>query len=987
MEQVINGVENMTYMTTSAGSDGSVNIQVFFKVGTNPDIASVNVQNRLATITSELPEEMVRVGIKTSKIENSNIMYLSVKSDVEEFDEQFVQNYIGINLIPQIKRIPGVGKIDQFGVKDFAMRVWLNPVKVGNYNLSVEEIIGAIREQNIEIAAGSIGQNSDARFEYMINYRGKYSLPEEFGDIVIRTGEDGSLLYLKDVAEITLGSFSYLTNSWINRKPGITIGIAQTSGSNANEIITHIETLLRESEKTMPPGVEFVTLSSRKDSLNDAISEVFTTLILAFILVFFVVYIFLQDIRSTILIGLCIPVSIIGAFFVMNFAGLSLNLLTLFALVLSIGIVVDNATVVIELIARKMQTEKISPKPATYSAMSEITGAVISSTLVMIAVFAPVIFVEGAVGLFYQQFAISMMAALVLSGVYSLTLCPALAALIMKGDKTGGSWYSRFEKNYELAFNSVFTRFTKSYGKIETRLIKNRKTFILAFVAVLLAAGIFMWKTPRGFVPAEDDSFLMAFVNLPATTTLEYTDEVMDRISGMLLEHPAVKSLGNSPGMDIMNNIQKSSAGVFMISLRPYKERGDVKNIDDVQNMLSEQIYLQYPEVSVYIVHPPSLPGFGNFGGAEFILQDREGRSLEEFNEVAEMFAGSLMESAEVAYAMISFDAQTPQYTLEIDYKKAKQLGVDVSHLAQTVQVYYGSLISSDFNRFGRNYKVILQANAENRKTPESFNNIYVSGSNHKKIPINTVASLKESKGALAVSRFNMYNSILINVEAKPGISTGQVIEAVETLAAERLPSGYSYEWQGVAREEKNSSSGTIFIFLLSFILVFLILAAQYDSFFMPAAILLSVPTALVGVFLGVNIGGLDNNIFVQVAILMLIGLIGKNSILIVENALQLRKEGYTIVRSAVLAARSRLRPILMTSLTSVLGAVPMVFAIGPSAIGNHSISAATIGGMLSGIVGGLLFTPPLFVLLRTLEEKIMKFKREESETVKEEIQ
>lgn len=974
IEQAINGVENMTYMTTNVGNDGSIGINVYFKVGTDPDMAAVNVQNRVSTITSELPDEMVRAGIQTMKIQNSVIMYLSLKSKTEGHDETYLQNYLNINLVPQIKRIPGIGRITLFGAKDFSMRIWLQPDKMGLYDLSVEEVVAAIREQNIEIAAGSFGSNSQERFQYSITYRGKFSTPEEFDNIVIRSNSDGTQVYMKDVARSELGAYSYSSTVEVDRLPGVTMEITQTSGSNANEIITAIEALLEQTKSALPPGFEVVTMFSSKESLDVSIREVFSTLLLAFILVFFVVYIFLQDYRSTIIIGLCIPISVVGSFFAMNLAGFSLNLLTLFALVLSVGIVVDNATVVIELVNKKMQDGKMYARAASYSALTEITSAVVSSTLVMISVFAPVTFIEGAVGRFYQQFAITMIAALLISAIYSLTLCPALAALFMKRTKRENEgWFGNFERNYEAAFNRIFDRFTNQYVKLETRLVKRRMVFSLLFLLVGGSAVFLMVNTPKGFVPNEDDGLLLGAASMPAATSLAHTERVMIAADSILRSFQSVAHSSTVTGFDLMNGIENSSGALIVVSLKPHAEREGEKNIFKLRAQMNDALTKALPEAGFYMMKPPSLPGFGNFGGVELILQDREGNSFDAFNDVANSFAEKLRHLPQVASAVHSFDASFPRYELEIDHKMAKRLGVDIGHLALTIQTYYGSLMTSNFARFGRSYKVILQADPEMRKTPASLNKVFVTATNGGKIPVTAVVSVKESKGPISISRFNLFNSIMVNVEASDGISSGQLIAAIEQLADAELPNGYSYDWQGVAREEKESSGSTMLIFSFSLILVFLILAAQYDSFFMPIVILLSIPSALWGVFAGINMASLDNNIFVQVAILMLIGLIGKNSILIVENALQLRREGYSIVISAIKAARSRLRPILMTSLTSVLGTLPMLFAVGPSAIGNHSISAATVGGLLSGIVGGLIFTPPLFVAFRYIEEKIMK--------------
>lgn len=979
VEEAINGVERMTYMTSTVGKDGSLSISVFFELGTDPDMAAVNVQNRVSTIMSILPEEVVKAGVTTMKQQNSSIMEIALKSDNKQYDETFLQNYANINIVPEIKRVNGVGKTMCYGMRDYSMRVWVKPDKLASYNLTPDEVMQAIRDQNRDAAPGMFGESSKEGFEYTITYRGKLVETEEFQNIVVQYKDDGSVIYLKDVADVRLEALSYSATNHVGKNAATIFSVYQTAGSNANEIQTKIFKLIEDKQATLPPGVSLEVVYSTKQSLDISIGQVKSTLIEAFILVFFVVFIFLQNIRSTIITAIAIPVSIVGTFFFMELFGFSINLLTLFALVLAVGIVVDDAVVVVEAVNHKMSHKGLGSKPATESAMSEISGAVVSSTLVMMAVFAPVGFIGGSVGLFYQQFAFTMIMAIFISGINALTLSPALCALLLRPDtndfKEGENKWVHRKKQFYMSYNAAFEALTKKYAVFIQRTIRHKWISIGVLALVAAISLLMMEKTPKGFIPDEDDGLLIAALDMPSAATLERTTHVLQQTDSVLQGLSFVKNVVTISGYDMLNNTLNSSGGFVFILLKPIPERGEVRKIEEIMGILNGRLAL-ITEGNLMLFKPPTLPGFGMVGGAELVLQDRAAGSLQDFSKTANSFVEKLSQQPEVAYAMTPFRVDYPQYEMIIDHKRVKQLGINVSDLLNIMQVYYGSFQCSDFNRFGKYYKVVMQAPAEMRKDPSSLNHVYIRNRNGESIPVSSLVQMKEKEGPLVVSRFNMFNSIAVNAGANPGFSSGDLMSAIERVAKAELPSSCTFEWQGMAREASQSGTQTAMIFVLSIVLIFLVLSGLYESFILPWAILLSVPTAVFGVFLTVNAFGLDNNIYVQVSLLMLLGLMSKNAILIVEYALQRRKDGKTLVTSAIEAAKLRLRPILMTSLTFVVGLIPMTLSVGPSAVGNISISVSALGGMLSGIIGGVLIVPVLFVLFCSLHERISGTKR-----------
>jgi len=973
LEESINGVENMSYMSSTASNDGTLMITVYFKLGTDPDQAAVNVQNRVAQATSQLPAEVVQAGITTSKKQNSLIMVIDLFSDdSKKYDQTFLTNYAQINIIPELKRIPGVGQAVVFGgSKDYSMRIWLNPAQLSAYNLTPKEVMAAIRDKNLEAAPGKFGESSREAFEYVIKYKGKFNQPEEYENIIIRSNGDGSMLRLKDVARVEMGAYTYGSNTRVEGKPGLNVGIFQNAGSNSNEIQIAVRKLMEKAAADFPADMKYLILYNTKDALDQSISQVKTTLIEAFILVFLVVFLFLQDFRSTLIPAFAVPVAILGTFFFMWLLGFSINLLTLFALVLAIGIVVDDAIVVVEAVHAKMEHRRLSPRSATVSAMSEITGAIISITLVMAAVFLPVGFMEGSTGVFYRQFAFTLAIAIIISAVNALTLSPALAALFLKQPDHNGEEQTKigFREKFFAGFNRGFSNLTNRYSRGIRFLIRN-KWASMAGLALVIAATVFMvQRTPSGFIPSEDQGFIAISVSTPAGASLDRTNQIVKEVEDRLRSLESNQTLMGLSGFNILTESTTPSAGVVFILLKPTKERGSIKDINAIMAEVNQRLS-EIRGATFFVFTFPTVPGFSNVDALDFVLQDRSGGPLNRFSEVANGYITRLMERKEIAVAFTSFQADYPQLEMEVDEVKAEQLNVSLSDLLQTVQAYFGSVQVSDFNRFGKYYRVMAQADIDSRSGPEAMDAVYVKNRIGEMVPISSLVKLSRVYGPETASRYNLFNSIGINAIPAPGYSSGDAIRAVEEVAAE-LPSGFSYEFSGMTREEITSGGQSVIIFLLSLLFIYFLLAAQYESYILPLSVILSIPTGILGVFLTIGMAGIENNIYVQVALVMLIGLLGKNAILIVEFAAQRRRAGQSLVASAVEAARLRLRPIIMTSLAFVVGLIPMMRATGPSAMGNHSISISAAGGMISGVILGVLIIPVLFVVFQSIQEKI----------------
>ncbi|MBN1928785.1 MAG: efflux RND transporter permease subunit [Chlorobiaceae bacterium] len=974
LEEAINGVENMTYMTSTSSNDGSLSINVFFKQGTNADQAAVNVQNRVAQATSRLPAEVNQIGVSTIKRQNSQIMLINLSSNVKEFDATFLQNYAKINIVDDLSRVPGVGQVSVYGKMDYAMRVWLRPAQMAAYGLTPQEVSAAIQSQNLEAAPGEFGQMSGEPMQYVMKYRGKFERPEEFGDIVVRANPDGSLLRLKDIARVEFGAYSYTVNAKANGKPGVVMAVYQAPGSNANKVETELRKVLEKASRNFPSGIEYSIPFSSKKVVDESIEQVQHTLIEAFLLVFLVVFLFLQDFRSTLIPAIAVPVAIIGTFFFMNLFGFSINVLTLFGLVLAIGIVVDDAIVVVEAVHAKIEEKHWPAKIATVSAMREITTAIVTITLVMASVFLPVGFLEGSTGVFYRQFAFTLAIAILISAVNALTLSPALCAIFLtdlhKHAKEGkhsrfGGVAGRFVKGFNAGFDAVRQRYT---GILEY-FMRNRK---VAFIGLALVTAVSFWMfrtTPTGFIPDEDNGFVIVSVSTPPGASMARTQAVMDRAGKILRTMPAIKKVISVTGINVLTRSSSPSAGLMFIQLNDLEERGEVRDVQEILAQVNQKL-APVKEANFFALSMPTVPGFGTVSGLEMVLQDRSGGDLHKFEDVAKGFIGALMQRPEIAVAFTTFKATYPQYELVVDNVKAADLGVNVKELMTVLQAYYGSQQASDFNRFGKYFRVVLQAETDERRTPDSLNGVFVKNASGQMVPVTSIISLKKVYGPDAVDHFNLFNAISINATVAPGFSTGQAIQAVDEVSRASLPPGYTYDWKGQSREEIESSGGLFFIFFLSVIFVYFLLSALYESYLLPLAVMFSIPTGLLGVFLGIKLAGIENNIYVQVAIIMLIGLLAKNAILIVEFALQRRVGGMSLVDAAMEGARARLRPILMTSLAFVAGLLPLLFVTGPAAMGNHSIGASAIGGMFVGMVLGIMVVPVLFVAFQGLQER-----------------
>lgn len=974
IEEAINGVENMTYMTSNSNNDGSMAITVFFKQGTDPDIASVNVQNRVSKAVNQVPQEVVQAGISTQKVQNSFIMFVAVSSeDSAKYDELFLENYIKISLIPQVQRVPGVAQAQVFGTKDYSMRIWLKPDRLIANNLSPQDVLNAIKDQNLEAAPGRLGQTSKETFEYVLKYKGKLSQGEDYENFVIKANADGSVLRLKDLARVEFGSYTYSSNSRMDGKPVSGFAVLQTAGSNANDILTEVEKLLKDFETTLPKGVTTTVMYNSKDFLDASIDQVRETLVIAFILVFLMVFLFLQDFRSTLIPAIAVPVAIIGTFFFLQLFGFTLNLLTLFALVLAIGIVVDDAIVVVEAVHSKMERTKLPARVATIQSMNEISGAIISITLVMAAVFIPVGFMQGPAGVFYKQFAFTLAIAIMISAVNALTLSPALCALFLKNqhnEEEGAHKKRGFVNRFFHGFNAGFKAMTNRYVQSLQFLIKRKW---IALTGLVIVAAVSFWlvqKTPTGFIPTEDQGFVLYATNTPPGSSLDRTNQATRQIEEIVASEPSANHHYVIDGLNFISFSNASPYAAGFIRLKDHDKRGPVKNPDQIAGMLTQKVG-NVKGANTFFFNFPTVQGFGNVSGFEFMLQDRTNGPLDQLGNTALAFIGALMQKKEIAFAFTTFAAGNPQYMIEIDNAKAKQLGVSISELMQTMQIYYGSSFVTDFNRFGKYYRVMAQADIPYRADASSLNGIYVKNAGGQMVPVSELVTLKRVFGPETVTRNNLFNAVTINGQPKPGFSTGDAIKAIEETAKEVLPRGYAYEWTGVTREEIKTGNQTAFIFLLSIVFVFFLLAAQYESYILPLAVILTIPTGVLGVFAFIGFAGIENNIYVQIGLIMLVGLLAKNAILIVEYAVQRRRAGMGLLESALEASRLRLRPILMTSFAFIVGLLPLTWATGGSALGNRSIGTGAVGGMLTGVILGVFIIPVLFVIFQYLQEKV----------------
>lgn len=973
LERAINGVPGMSYMSSVSGNDGTSVIQIIFETGTNPDVAAVNVQNRVSSILDEMPEEVIKSGVIVEKVQNSMLMYVNMLSNDPSMDEKFLYNYTDINLLAELKRIEGVGFAEIMGSREYSMRIWLNPQRMTTYNISTDDVIRSLKEQNVEAAPGKIGESSGRQsqsLQYVLKYTGKFNTKEQYENVVIRSNYDGEIVRLKDVAEVDFGSQDYDVISKENGKPSAAIMLKQRPGSNASEVIENIKAKMKELSKDFPAGMDYTISYDVSEFLDASIHEVVKTLIEAFILVSIVVFIFLQDFRSTIIPAIAVPVSLIGTFFFMHLMDFSLNMITLFALVLAIGIVVDNAIVVIEAVHAKMEHSKIGPKKATERAMREISGAIIAITLVMSAVFVPVAFMPGSAGVFYKQFSLTIAVAIVLSGVVALTLTPALCAMMLKRPHHGPkkrTLMNRFFDGFNRRYDKLSDRYKSLVGAIVSRRVL---TFVILLVFCFMT-GLFGKILPTGFIPNEDQGTIYASITTPAGATLERTEKVVDAIQKTAEQVEGVSSVSTLAGFNVLSDGTGASFGMNLISLKNWNDRK--KSDKEIIEELKEKTKF-IKDANIEFFTPPPVPGFGNASGFELRLLDRTGKGdLKKLEEVSAAFAGQLNNQASIANAFTTFDASFPQYMVHIDNVKAAQKGVVVADILNTLQTYLGSEYATNFIRFNQMYRVMVQALPEYRAEPTDIMNLFVKNKDGEMVPVTAFLRIEKVYGPEVVTRYNMYPAAMVNGEPANGFSSGQAIQSIKDEAAKSLPAGYSYDWAGSSRDQALAGGEAVFIFLICLLFVYLLLAAQYESFLLPLPVILSLPTGIFGAFLMLWMMGLENNIYAQVAMIMLIGLLGKNAILIVEFATLKHREGMSVFEAAIEGAESRLRPILMTSFAFIAGLIPLMFASGAGAIGNRTIGSAAAGGMLFGTIFGVIIIPGLYFIFATIQEHYHK--------------
>lgn len=974
IEEQINGAEGMTYIQSTATNTGSATITVYFEQGFDPDMAAVDVQNRVAKAQSMLPAEVTRVGVITQKRQTSMLLVFSLLSPNGKFEQEFIENYMKINVIPQIQRVNGVGDAMVMGA-DYSMRIWLKPDAMAQHNLMPSDVSAALADQNIEAAPGQFGENGGTTFQYVMRYRGRLITPEEFDKIIIRADKDGNVLYLKDVATMELGRVSYGFKGKTNGHPAASAIIFQTAGSNATQVIKDVEAKINEAGKELPNGLEFNVSMNTNDFLYASIEEVIKTLIEAFILVFLVVYVFLQDLRSTIIPAIAIPVALIGTFFGLYLIGFSINLLTLSALVLAIAIVVDDAIVVVEAVHAKLDEGYTSARVAAIDAMREIGGAIVSITLVMMLVFIPVSFMSGTSGVFYRQFGLTMAIAIGLSALNALTLSPALCAVFLKPHKAdGGSKKVSFVKAFHEGFNRNYEKLLVRYKKWAGFFINHKITAFGVVAASIVALAAMMMTTSTALVPNEDTGVLFCMVNMPPATSLDKTEATLAKVDKILAANPAVESRTEILGYSFIAG-EGNTYGTFIVKLKDWSEREKGQDATSVLGQLYGAVGQQIKDATVMMFQPPMISGYSVTSGFELQLQDKTGGDINKFFQIYQQFIGALNQRPEIQQAYSTFNPTFPQYMVNVDVAKTKQAGISPSVVLSTLQGYYGGMYVSNFNRFGKLYRVMMQADPSARISPETLNQVKVRVGNEMS-PITNFITLERVNGPDIISRFNLFTSISVSGTPNPGYSNGDAIKAIQEVAAQTLPMGYGYEFSGMTREEQNSSAAsTAIVFGLCLLFVYLLLSAQYESYILPLSVILSIPLGLMGSFLFAKIFGVNNNIYLQIGLIMLIGLLAKNAILIVEFALDRRKTGMSIVGAAIAGAAARLRPILMTGFAMIIGLLPLMLANGVGANGNRSLGTGAVGGMLIGMILQVLIVPALFVAFQKIQEKIQPLK------------
>lgn len=1008
LEESINGVENMTYMQSTATNNGTAMITVYFKQGSDPDMAAINVQNRVSQAQALLPAEVTRVGVTVSKRQTSNVVMYSLTTDDGRYDDEFLTNYNNINIVPMLKRISGVGDVQTPGVKTYSMRIWLQPEKMKQYGLVPSDISGALAEQNIEAAPGSFGEQSNLKYEYTMRYKGRLKTPEEYGNIIISSNTNGQTLHLRDVAKVEMGGLQYSVAIKNNNRPAVIGMVNQIAGSNATDIANNVKAALADAQKQMPPGMKVTIEQDVTEFLFASIEEVIRTLIITLVLVFFVVYVFLQDFRSTLIPMIAVPVALIGTFFFLWVFGFSINLLTLSALLLAIAIVVDDAIVVVEAVHAKLDLGYKSALTAAIDAMNEISGAIISITLVMSAVFVPVSFIGGTSGTFYREFGVTMAVSIVISALNALTLSPALCAIFLKphGKDEEGKKLSRIDR-FHAAFNVQYEKVNGRYQKIVEKIIGHQWISGIAVVVGVIALVLAMTFTKTGLVPDEDTGTLFAMVSMSPGTSQAETQKVTDQIDKMLASNPYIERREQIVGYNFLAG-QGSDQATFIIKLKPFAEReyGLFDRIKSVftgagiaglfidptsSNMVLGMIYKQTASIKgaqVIAFAPPMIPGYAMSNGLSFSLEDRTGGDLNKFFNIAQTYLKELNKRPEFSRALTTYNPNYPQYMVDVDVAKAKQAGTSPAAILSVLQGYYGGMYASNFNAYGKLFRVMIQGTAESRMSESGLSNIYVRTASGM-APVSEFCSLKRVYGPSNIARFNLFTSISVTATPADGYSSGQAIQAAEEVAKQVLPQGYSYEFSGLTRSEQESSNSTAMIFILCFVFVYLILSAQYESYILPLAVILSIPFGLAGAFIFTMLFGHSNDIYMQISLIMLVGLLAKNAILIVEFALERRRTGMAIKYAAILGAGARLRPILMTSLAMVIGLLPLMFASGVGHNGNQTLGAAAVGGMLIGTLCQVFVVPALFSIFQYLQERVkpLVFDDEADRKVKKELE
>jgi len=977
LERAINGVPGMKYMASDVGNDGVGVVQIIFETGTDANIAAINVQNRITDVMGQLPPEVIKKGVLIGKEENAILMYLNIYSNDTSLQEKFMYNFADLNILSELKRVKGVGYANILGAKEYAMRIWLKPDKMLAYNISTDDVLKVLEEQNLEAAPGKIGESSDKKaqsLQYVLLYTGRFNTKEEYENIPIKATSNGEILRVKDIADVEFGTEYFDVKAKFNGKPCAAIVLKQLPGSNAREVINNVKKRMDELKQTMfLKGMDYEVSYDISRFMDASINEVVKTFVEALLLVALVVFLFLQNWRATIITVLAVPVSLVGTFFFMPFLGFSLNLITLFALVLAIGIVVDNAIVVVEAVHAKMEYSKMNAKDATRAAMKEISGAIIAITLVMSAVFVPVAFMSGPSGIFYRQFSLTMAISIVLSGVVALTLTPALCAMLLKHQHKQKK--SRFEKLFN-GFNRWYSGLEYKYKNLLEKIASRRVITYGSLIVFVLATGLLGKILRSGFIPNEDQGTFYASVTAPSGATLERTEKVVNAIEKEAQNLTGVESVSTLSGTNILSDGTGATYGTALINLKSWEDRN--VSVDDViENLKQKTDYLK--DATIEFFPPPAVPGYGNASGFELKLLDKTGNDdLKAMETVTKQFVEDLKKRPEIGSAFTIYDASFPQYTLHIDYDKAAQKGVTAENAMGVLSTLIGSEYASSFIKFGRTYKVMVQALPEYRAKPEDVLKLTVKNDDGEMVPLSAFMTLEKSYGVDQITRYNMYNSAELNGEEAPGYSSGEAIKAIQEVAKEKLPKGYDIAWSGISYDEVNAGNEGVYIFLICLLFIYLILSAQYESFLLPLPVILSLPAGIFGAFLLLTVLGLENNIYAQIAMIMLIGLLGKNAILIVEFATLRHREGNTPLQAAIEGAKVRLRPILMTSFAFIAGLLPLVLATGAGAVGNRTIGTAALGGMLFGTVFGVIIIPGLYVIFATIGEKFIKSGRKE---------